>query len=701
MRCALITAVAAFSTTALTQIGSAADLPRQAPLPLPYSSPWAGIYGGVFAGGHWSRDRWGSDDTNPTERFGPFDLSVNGFSGGALLGANIQQGKWVWGPELDAGFLTGSETFPARVLFPTNADIDSIESKLRWNAHARLRFGYDMGSWMPFLALGVAYANTRVTLTDSTVPPPLPTVQSISLNRIGYTFGGGVDWMFNPNWIARVEYLNDRYTAASFVLPVRGNSQHMELNSQTVRGALIYKFGNTAVMASAGPAPVLKASPAAQYATPWSGVYSGVFAGGHWSRDRWGSDETGPISQSGPIDLHVNGFSGGGLLGANVQQGKLVWGTEVDAGVLTGSETFVGPPGPDLDTLETKLRWNAHARLRYGYDMGSWMPFLAAGVAYANTRVDINNPDSPIQTKSQSISLNRIGYTLGAGVDWMFLPNWIARVEYLYDRYTNAAFGAVSEIDSEFMGLHSNTVRGAIMYKFGDASTVVSSGPAPVFKAPPAVQYLRPWSGVYAGLFAGGYWSRDRWTSDTSSVREFGPFNLDVNGFSGGGLIGANFQFGNMVWGTEVDIGALTGSETLSSLPPPTFGDAEVASINTKMRWNAHARLRFGYDMGSWMPFLAGGVAYANTRVSLTGIPANIAFTGRPLSGSADIDRIGYTIGGGLDWMFNPNWIARVEYLYDRYATASFAIPVVDDSHHLELQSHTLRGALVYKFGPP
>jgi outer membrane immunogenic protein len=171
-----------------------------------------------------------------------------------------------------------------------------------------------------------------------------------------------------------------------------------------------------------------------------------------------------------------------------------------------------------------------------------------------------------------------------------------------------------------------------------------------------------------------------------------------VNGFSGGGLVGANFQQGNVVWGTEADIGFLTGSKTLAP-PPDSLGDVEVASIETQMRWNAHARLRFGYDLGSWMPFLAAGVAYADTRVSLATTVALAAITGRPLSGSADVDRIGYTLGGGLDWMLWPNWIARIEYLHDRYATGSFAIPVVDDSHHMELHSHIVRGALIYKFG--
>ncbi len=45
--------------------------------------------------------------------------------------------------------------------------------------------------------------------------------------------------------------------------------------------------------------------------------------------------------------------------------------------------------------------------------------------------------------------------------------------------------------------------------------------------------------------------------------------------------------------------------------------------------------------------------------------------------------QVGWTAGGGLEWMFWPNWSAKVEYLYYDLGsvTQSFALPVVLQLH--------------------
>ena len=62
----------------------AADLQLQRPAPV-VVAPWAGVYVGGFAGGHWSRDRWTGDETNPLSNLGPFDLEADGFTGNVVL----------------------------------------------------------------------------------------------------------------------------------------------------------------------------------------------------------------------------------------------------------------------------------------------------------------------------------------------------------------------------------------------------------------------------------------------------------------------------------------------------------------------------------------------------------------------------------------------------------------------------------------
>jgi outer membrane immunogenic protein len=688
------------ATTAMTLVlGSgalAADMRAAPPLkrvaPAIHAGNWSGSYFGGFAGGHWSKDRWSSDETAPAFPFGPFALALDGFSGGIISGVNIQHGNFVWGLETDLGVLTGKNNFgPLRSLFSA-AEIDSIETKLRYNAHARLRFGWSMGAWMPFAAAGAAYANTRTTITDTQNGPASPDTQSFTHHRIGYTIGGGIDWMFAPNWIARAEYLHDRYLTEGFALGVRQDSQYLELNSNTVRGAVLYKFG--AGMPSVASSGIFKAPVVAPAAT-WAGVYIGAFAGGHWSKERWSSDETNPPAFLGPLSYNVDGFTGGGLIGANVQYGNHIWGVEADVGFLSGSHTF-GPlltlfPGVPvtIDSITTKMRWNAHARIRKGYSFGSWMPFVATGIAYSNTRMTL--ADSAAAPPQASISLDRIGFSSGGGVDWMLHPNWIVRAEYIYDRFASAGFAVPVTSDSQHLALRSHIVRGAIMYKLGDDNAAPPVGR--FSKAPPAA-VLSPWTGGYAGAFAGGHWSRDRWTSDaTNPASSLGGFDLEVDGFAGGGLIGANLQYGSLVWGVEADLGILTGTHTFGPLRTLFPGNASTDSIETKMRWNGHGRLRFGYAAGNWLPFLAGGIAYADTRVTNRDAALPVTVT--------DLNRVGFTFGGGVDWRFAANWIGRVEYLHDRYGTATVGNVTDNDSEHMELHSNIVRAALIYTFGAP
>jgi outer membrane immunogenic protein len=90
-----------------------------------------------------------------------------------------------------------------------------------------------------------------------------------------------------------------------------------------------------------------------------------------------------------------------------------------------------------------------------------------------------------------SLSETRVGWTAGGGAEWMFLPNWSAKVEYLYydlDRVTYSAgiptaiarapgilagtpiFTLASQASARFNG---NIVRTGINYHFNWA-------PAPV-----------------------------------------------------------------------------------------------------------------------------------------------------------------------------------------------------------------------------
>src|SRR5262245_53014847 len=72
-------------------------------------------------------------------------------------------------------------------------------------------------------------------------------------------------------------------------------------------------------------------------APTWSGVYVGAFAGRTWSRDRFTSHNSEGDFPADFTDFNSSGFTGGGLIGANMQMGRWICGTELDIGILNGA----------------------------------------------------------------------------------------------------------------------------------------------------------------------------------------------------------------------------------------------------------------------------------------------------------------------------------------------------------------------------
>lgn len=147
--------------------------------------------------------------------------------------------------------------------------------------------------------------------------------------------------------------------------------------------------------------------------------------------------------------------------------------------------------------------------------------------------------------------------------------------------------------------------------------------PAPVFS----------WTGFYLGANAGYAWGSGDAYSDA--------LGIDPSGWLGGGQIGFNYQFGNnVVIGAEADLQG-------SSISDSNYG------IEQKMDYFGTVRARLGYAFDTVLPYVTGGFAYGHTKVS-------DSYTGFSDSNTAT----GWTLGGGVEYAFLPNWTARAEYLY-------------------------------------
>jgi len=143
-------------------------------------------------------------------------------------------------------------------------------------------------------------------------------------------------------------------------------------------------------------------------------------------------------------------------------------------------------------------------------------------------------------------------------------------------------------------------------------------------------------------------------------------------GFTGGGQFGYNWQFnGSGVVGFESDI-AWTGQNRSvifnSSIPAAGFRQSQVysATISRNLDYIGTVRGRLGFlATPAFLLYGTGGLAYGGARSSTLEATAVVPGVSSGVGGGSFSDtRVGWTAGAGAEWMFAPNWSAKVEGLY-------------------------------------
>jgi len=186
---------------------------------------------------------------------------------------------------------------------------------------------------------------------------------------------------------------------------------------------------SAADLAARAPAPALTV---AAPAITWEGFYLGAQGGGGWGT----SKETYLGAPNDPAFIGTQNYTTGGgfvggVIGYNWQAGPVVFGLEGDYhwSDITGRSAVinVGPPSA-LDTYYTALRSFGDIKGRLGYADGPALWFVSGGAAVGDLQHRYQNYNAP----SFGASETRWGWTAGAGVEYMFTPNWSAKAEYNY-----------------------------------------------------------------------------------------------------------------------------------------------------------------------------------------------------------------------------------------------------------------------------
>lgn len=231
-------------------------------------------------------------------------------------------------------------------------------------------------------------------------------------------------------------------------------------------------------------------------------------------------------------------------------------------------------------------------------------------------------------------------------------------------------------------------------------------------QAPPPL-----WTGFYIGLNAGYTWGESQNSSistlpivnpvlvgtgaltiaeivsGSAALGSTGVLPTRSGGFIGGGQVGYNRRIGDFVAGVEADIqgvagGAGSGSDWRASPLPPTplVWLTNIAARKT-VDYLGTLRGRLGWLVTpTLLAYGSGGLAYGGAAANFSvfqKIPGADPPDPPALIGASAFanTRVGWTGGGGLEWLLWPNWSVKAEYLYydlggtRLYASMPFVAP--------------------------
>ena len=237
---------------------------------------------------------------------------------------------------------------------------------------------------------------------------------------------------------------------------------------------------STVFLASAG-----QAADVAPAVYDWSGVYVGVNAGAGFNNTT--VDNTSALNTSyslvsidneieNKLDSNQSAFTGGALIGYNMQMDQIVLGVETDFNYLGFSDeeerklsqTASLVTGDAKSSVNFDANWFGTLRGRIGFAADNMLFYGTGGLAYghmdasADAEVKLSGLlDGKYNVEGSNSSTNW-GWTAGAGMEYG-IDKWSLGVEYLYVDLGSAEWNnsrTVADIHS------SGSVEGSVDYAF-------------------------------------------------------------------------------------------------------------------------------------------------------------------------------------------------------------------------------------------
>jgi outer membrane immunogenic protein len=205
-----------------------------------------------------------------------------------------------------------------------------------------------------------------------------------------------------------------------------------------------------------------------------------------------------------------------------------------------------------------------------------------------------------------------------------------------------------------------------------------------------------PWQGLYVGGHVGGVWGKTPITDTYTYVGDpTTTTNMSSTGLIAGGQLGYNFQRGNIVFGPEADIGYL-GASTSKSVALTDSPDCTAHYNHTNCQLSAKYTSsggvygdltgRLGYAADRTLLYAKGGVAFLNEDFKANYAGGNCTldnscwgYWGRTTPGYSTFSfnhsavMVGWTVGGGAEYLINPSWSLKAEYQHFDFGKMSYS----------------------------
>jgi outer membrane immunogenic protein len=186
----------------------------------------------------------------------------------------------------------------------------------------------------------------------------------------------------------------------------------------------------------------------------------------------------------------------------------------------------------------------------------------------------------------------------------------------------------------------------------------------------PSAILTASWAGLYVGGHAGYAWLDGKYLLNDGLIEQFNP---DPSGFTGGGQIGAQAQWGHIVFGLE---GTYSWAD-ISQSQASAFVPGKTAALDVRQISTISGRLGWAEDR--WMVYGKAGVAWGRfhtTDVNVT--PAALTF-------DTSVWETGYVLGLGVDYMWAPSWVIGAEldyyaFRFNRQFQSGGAVAAIHDS---------------------